>query len=357
MIGVFVVWRILVEIDARQTGEDEWSGVGAKFEFIADFNFADIRERFCEWLEGFDQVVAATKLKFLHRSLSGIENDVGEVVFHFRGMRFDVSQRAEQALFLTGKKNEANRPARTGAAFHDGFGCAKNAGGSGAIVGGAFTEIPGIEMRANDDDFFGMFAANDFSDDIGAFHGAIGEFILHVDANTNIFSGGNETFELALIFHSHIHNRNREILGKTKDSGVRQVHAFGFESTLTTNYGHGAGFMQRVQEITELREDEPEIFVGIALRLHHDDFAAEPFGVFYFGVEIEKISGDHLSFDSRGGSGAGPAHGVHVEFVADGLEKFGVGMAAVPTLPHGPFFGANILQADGFHFRYTPIDG
>ena len=33
---VFVFGRILIEIDAGQTGESEWAGVGAEFDFVVD---------------------------------------------------------------------------------------------------------------------------------------------------------------------------------------------------------------------------------------------------------------------------------------------------------------------------------
>ena len=91
------------------------------------------------------------------------------MILHFAGMLFDVRQGAEESLLFAGEEDEANGAARLRGGFDDGVGGAENAAGAKAIISGALTKIPGIEMRANDEDFFGVFAAGNFSDNVGAF--------------------------------------------------------------------------------------------------------------------------------------------------------------------------------------------
>src|SRR5208283_6172553 len=111
------------------------------------------------------------------------------MILHFAFVLLDVRERAEQALLLASEKNEANGAARVRPGFHDGVGSSKNTAGAEAVVGGALAEIPGIEMRADDEDLFGMFAAGNFTDDVCALDRAVGEGVLHVDAHAHGLTG------------------------------------------------------------------------------------------------------------------------------------------------------------------------
>ena len=187
--------------------------------------------------------------------------------------------------------------------------------------------------------------------------GTVGESVLHVDAHTNGFTGVEITLELALVFAGHIHDRNREIGGKTEDSRVRQVHALGRETALAADYGDGAGPICGAQKIAKLGEDQVETFFRTALGHHQNDSAAEFVDAGDFFVEIKKIGGDHFGFDAIRGSGTRPAHGIDAEGMMQRFEQFGFGFAARPTFPHGPLLRVDILQADGFHLSEAPVNG
>src|SRR5208282_2786908 len=144
---------------------------------------------------------AAAELEFLDGALAVIENHAAQMIFHFRRVLLYVGEGAEEALLFSGEEHETNGAAGTLSAFQDGFGGGENADGSGAVVRGAFAQIPGIEMSADDDDFFGMFAADEVTDYVCGFDRAASERVLHVDADTHGFPGGEETFELAFVFH------------------------------------------------------------------------------------------------------------------------------------------------------------
>lgn len=357
VVRVFVVGRILIKIDAGKAGENERRGIGFEFNFVGDLDVADIFEGVGKGLEGFDEIVTAAELEFLNGSLTEIKDDGGEMILHFGGVLLDIGERTAQALLFAGEEDETNSAAGTRAAFDDGVGGGEGGGDAGAVVRGAFTEIPRIEMPADHNDFFGMLATRNFADDIGAFDGAAGELILEVHADADGFAFEQITLDLALVFAGESANRHCEILGEAEDAGVGQVEAFGPEAVVAADDREGAFLVGGVQELADLGEDGTEASFRPALRPEENNFTAKRFGVLDGGVEIEDVDRREIGFDAARGGGTGPAHGCDFERAMQRREHFSLRDAACPSFPQGVFFEANILQADGAHFGEAPFGG
>src|SRR5580704_17430788 len=201
-----------------------------------------------------------------------------------------------------------------------------------------------------------MLAACDFADDVGALDRAVGEFVLNIDVETHVFAFREKTLYLASILPGRGNDGDLFIDVEAKDAGVREVHAFGLEAEISADDGDSARCMQLAQETGVIAEDGPEILFGFALRDDIDDFPAKYGGVFHFGFKVEQIGGSNVGLDAAGGSGAGPPHSGDGERSMERSEHYGFGGTAGPALPLIPFFGVNILQADGLHFCGAPLD-
>ena len=105
-------------------------------------------------------------------------------VVEFVAMRARVSGRAEHALFFAGKQHEANRAARDGAGSVNHARRVNHHRGVAAVVERARAQFPGIEMRAEQDEFVRLFAPANFGDDIFRFYRA-GDFVGHVEMNVH----------------------------------------------------------------------------------------------------------------------------------------------------------------------------
>src|ERR1700730_6672885 len=157
MVRVFVIGRILVEINARQSGENEWASVGTEFDFIIHTQISKRSERAGKFLNSRNKVEAAAKLKAHDRSLAIIENYGGNMIGHLVFVQLSVSDGAEQSFFFAGEENETDGAARLETGLQNGFRSAECSRGAHAIVGGAGGEIPGIEVASDDDNLFRVF--------------------------------------------------------------------------------------------------------------------------------------------------------------------------------------------------------
>src|SRR5258705_7824448 len=172
-------------------------------------------------------------------------------------MLLDVREGAVQPLLCTSEKYESNGASRFCPRAHDRIGSTQHACRAGPIVCASFGEIPRIQMCADNQDLFGIFAAANFADHVGAVHWSVGKRILDIEARARSDSGIYVTLELALIFGGHGDHRDGEVRVKAENSGVRQVHSAGFSAALTTDYNQRSGFCRRTQKIAEARESIP----------------------------------------------------------------------------------------------------
>ena len=279
MMGVAIFWRVLIEIDAGESGENEGAGVGAEFGFVVGGDFAESVERGGEFGGGGNEVVASAHVERGDGALAVVENDGGDVIGHVGFMSFYVGERAEKAFFFASEKDEANGAERFEAGADDGFGCAESGGDADTVVGGTFGEIPGIEMAADDDDLFRMLGAGNFADDVGGVGWPVGELVLHVDVEANGFAVGDETLEDLLIFGGDADDGNVVKRVEAERAGMREVHALGFSAALSADDGGSACVMGFFQEGAELREGGHAVFGARALLHGHDDFAAPVGGI------------------------------------------------------------------------------
>ncbi len=145
------------------------------------------------------------------------------MICQLRLVLLDVSKRAVEALLFAGEQHETNRAPRLHSRTDNRIGGSEHAGRARAIVSTSFGEIPGVEVRANDENLLGIFAAADFADHVGAFHRTVRECVLNIKARTRFQPGVDVAFELALIFSGHRDDRNHEVRVESKNAGVRQI--------------------------------------------------------------------------------------------------------------------------------------
>src|SRR5438445_6532452 len=116
----------------------------------------------------------------------GVELGVfGSRLHHFGigEMLLNVSAGAEQALFFAGPEADANGAAHleaSGLENADGF---EHHAGACAIVGGAGATMPGIDVRADDNDFvgFAFVRAGDFADDVEGIEVVVVELVFDIE--------------------------------------------------------------------------------------------------------------------------------------------------------------------------------
>lgn len=197
---VAIFGRVLIEIDAGKSGEDERSSVGAEFGFIVGGDCTEGVERGGEPGGGGNEIVAATHVERSDGPLAVVENDGGDMIFHVGFVSFHVGERAEKAFLFSREEDEANGAARPEAGTNDGFGGAESGGDANAVIGGTFGEIPGIEMAADDDDLFRMPGTGNFADDVGGVNWTVGDFVLNVDVEADRLATGDQTLENFLVF-------------------------------------------------------------------------------------------------------------------------------------------------------------
>ena len=118
---------------------------------------------------------------------AGVEDHRAAVLVHFRAMRLHVGPRAEHALLFAAEQNEADGAARQQSAGFDGARGFDHQRGVAAVVQRAGAEFPGIQMRAENDDFVGLFVAANFADHIELLHRAA-DFVGHGEAHAD-FAG------------------------------------------------------------------------------------------------------------------------------------------------------------------------
>src|SRR5882762_4410736 len=276
------------------------------------------------------------------------------MIGEFALMLLDVREGTVEPLLFSSEQYKSNGPSWLHSRTHDRISGSKHACGAGPIVCSSFGEIPGVQVRANNQDLLGIFATANFADHVGAIHRSIGERILDIEARARSDSRIYVALEMALIFGGHGDHGDGEVRVKAENSGVRQVHSAGFSAALTADYNQHARFCCRTQKIAEARESIPTSS-RISFCHNQRDFAFQPSDFFHFVIEVEHVHGDDFAFDATSGRRAGPAHGVDVQFVPDGSDYLGIGSPAPPAAPELPFFGVHVFQADSAHLCYAPV--
>ncbi len=87
-------------------------------------------------------------------------------------MRFDVSERPYGALLFAREQNESDSPLWQQPGCFDGASGFNHQRRVAAVIERSAAQFPGIEVRAEDRHFVGLFVAANFSDDVFLFDGA-----------------------------------------------------------------------------------------------------------------------------------------------------------------------------------------
>src|SRR5882724_8768819 len=107
-------------------------------------------------------------------------------------------------------------------------------------------------MCSHDYDLFGMFAAENFSNNIRRLNRSLTKCILNIYAQAHCSPSSKKAFELALILCGHIHYGDCEIPSETQYASMSKVHALRLESTLAADDGDGASLLQFILEVSVL---------------------------------------------------------------------------------------------------------
>ncbi len=114
------------------------------------------------------QVVSAAERESDDAAGAAIEIHRGDDAIQLRAMRLHVAPGAELALFVATEQHEADRtPRAKPGEMNDACGFDHQCGVA-AGVQRALAQIPGIQMRAQDDEFVGLFAPADLRNDVFA---------------------------------------------------------------------------------------------------------------------------------------------------------------------------------------------
>ena len=89
---VFVIRRILIEIDSRQSCDAERASVRAEDGFVVDCQIAKPLQIFHKIFCDGNQIGSASKIQANHRALSIVENHRCYVIREFVVMHFRVSK-------------------------------------------------------------------------------------------------------------------------------------------------------------------------------------------------------------------------------------------------------------------------
>src|SRR4029077_12960485 len=126
-------------------------------------------------------IVISVELGVLGKSLDEFGGGIGG--FAISEMLLDVGARAEQTLFFAGPQADADGAAHLEAGGLEDADGLEHHGGACAIVSGAGSGVPGIEVRAEHDDFvgFGFVGAGNFADDVEGVQIVVVELVLNIE--------------------------------------------------------------------------------------------------------------------------------------------------------------------------------
>ena len=113
---------------------------------------------FQHFLDARPRISPASELVSGHSPDSRVVNNDGPDLVHLGAVRLDVFPGTEQSLFLASEKHEANGAARQETGGLDGARGVNHHRCVAAVVEGTGAQVPGIEVRAENDGFVGVFA-------------------------------------------------------------------------------------------------------------------------------------------------------------------------------------------------------
>src|SRR5712671_3634345 len=104
------------------------------------------------------------------------------MVGEFALMLLHVREGTVEPLLFSREEHEANCASRLHSRTHDRIGSTQHACRTRPIVCASFGEIPRIQMCADNQHLFGIFAAANFADHVGAVHWSVRKRILDIEA-------------------------------------------------------------------------------------------------------------------------------------------------------------------------------
>src|ERR1017187_8992649 len=226
----------------------------------------------------------------------------GDVVRKFRGVSLGIGLVSAAAIFLVHPGDDAQRAARADMQPLKQFGGRHGDDNPRAVVDGAATEVPGIEMTGDNDVLLGMLAALEVGDNVVA--GGVRKALRserEVHANAAL---GGEVFDQIGIFGGESGGGNS---GGNAVPSVRQ--AIVGASDGTDKRGDGAKFSRRFGAVSTIANGfavSLECHAGEGFALVEGDVEEDNFAGNFFAAEsgkfVEVVDDDDLRGEAFGGS-------------------------------------------------------
>ncbi len=362
MVGFAVLGRFLDAIKARNARVIEGGVVSAAGAAETQFEQPHLAERRRNAVHQFSVLVIALQADALHAAGAGIVDEHAGNLRHLCLVRFDVLARADQALLLAGKQDEADRALGLQAELLERARGFQHYHRPRAIIGGASAQVPGVQMRAENHHLAGPLAAGDFRDGVIHLDGLLAEGIgdlefdfhgaaLQQSPDQVIVFGGDECsgqranfvvapadaghVEQAVVFSGVAQDRRNAL-------GLEEVVAIAVE-LLPCRTGKGGlrCWPGRVQQ----RRARNFVGRGQSDRLRDDDD-----GTFQFAFVLRQLfdttrADVHHGPAYRAGRAGSPAGRGQCEPVLGGADDPPAGGAPVPGAGDRPRFEMNVLQA------------
>ena len=211
------------------------------------------------------QVGATLQRLSRDRARTVVEHDDGLDRVGFAGVRLGVLVRADQPLFFSGEEYEPDGPLGLQPRLRDHARRLEGAHRARAVVGRAGPQVPGIEVRADDDDLARVLHAADLGDGVPLGDRVRGQRVLDAHLEPRRDSGGEQPVEQRVVLVRH-HD-----LGQRQHAVRRAAHVE--EGVLLPRVEHDAERARAAQQVgevvAELLHPRPRGRIRVAERREH----------------------------------------------------------------------------------------
>ena len=138
-----------VEVEYRNSGDKERTGISVEFDFFGGRAAADSRKHRTESAQRAGNVLAPDYIPPQRPPGAGVAIQIGDELFHFCTMGANVRIRAVETLFLGRPQCEAQRATRRQGQRRKRSCRVQHLGGAATVVLRAGAKIPGIQMCAD----------------------------------------------------------------------------------------------------------------------------------------------------------------------------------------------------------------
>src|ERR1700752_4111310 len=162
-----VIRGILKRRYAGNAGQDECVSIRIRQISVARPYCGHIGNGVDEILKWRRELVVATEEIFCDGTVSPVQNECAKNTICLGLVLLDVSPGTEQTLLLPGEENDADGAVGFHPGRNNGLGCSQNGGGGAkTIVNGAGTQVPRVQVSAENDNLFRLLRPWNFTNNI-----------------------------------------------------------------------------------------------------------------------------------------------------------------------------------------------